>query len=54
MLIRLLREQLPSLHRNLYDHASLRFAPRMRMHLVPGDFISDSIVMTGVYDEELT
>jgi len=52
--IRLLRERFPGLHRNLYDHASLRFAPRMRMHLVPGDIISDSIAMTGVYDEELS
>lgn len=52
--VRLLRNRFPRSYRDLYDNASLRHAPGVRMHLIPGDLISDSICMTGTYDEELT
>jgi FkbM family methyltransferase len=39
---------------NLYEGAALEFAPRMRMDLIPGDVISDSIAFTGIYELGLT
>ena len=38
----------------LYEAASLRFAPDVVMQLVPGDCISDVIAFTGVYELNLT
>lgn len=38
----------------LYAGAPLDFAPSIRMNLVPGDVISDSIAMTGIYELGLT
>ena len=40
--------------RPLYEAASLRYAPRVTMKLVPGDIISDCIAFTGVYEPSLT
>src|SRR5262249_47723041 len=38
----------------LYDAARLRYATQVTMELVPGDFISDCIAFTGVYELPLT
>jgi len=38
----------------LYRDAGLEFAPRMRMDLLPGDVISDSIAFTGIYELALS
>jgi len=38
----------------LYEEASLSFAPGAVMELMPGDVISDSIALAGVYELELT
>jgi FkbM family methyltransferase len=41
-------------YHGLFDDAPLHFAPNVRMRLVPGDAISDSIAFTGIYDLPLT
>jgi FkbM family methyltransferase len=38
----------------LFRSATLRFAPSVKMELVPGDIISDSIALTGIYELGLT
>jgi FkbM family methyltransferase len=38
----------------LFNEAPLDFAPSVRMRLLPGDVISDSIAFTGIYDLPLT
>jgi FkbM family methyltransferase len=38
----------------LYHDAPLALAPRMRMDLLPGDVISDSIAFTGIYELALS
>jgi FkbM family methyltransferase len=38
----------------LFSNASLQFAPDVRMQLLPGDAISDSIAFTGTYDLRFT
>lgn len=37
-------------YRHLYESARLRYAPSMRMNLMPGDIISDHIAFAGVYE----
>ena len=39
---------------SIYHGAELRYAPGVRMDLVPGDLISDSIAFTGLYEQEVT
>jgi FkbM family methyltransferase len=34
----------------LYDAAPLHFAPHVKLRLLPGDWVSDSVAMTGIYD----
>jgi FkbM family methyltransferase len=38
----------------LYEDAPLYFAPRLRMKLVPGDPLCDSVALTGLYDPRLS
>jgi FkbM family methyltransferase len=38
----------------LYDNAQLDFAPGVGMQLIPGDIVSDSIALLGVYDHSLS
>jgi FkbM family methyltransferase len=38
----------------LYEHAELRYAPRVSMELLPGDVISDCIAFTGLWELALT
>jgi FkbM family methyltransferase len=38
----------------LYHDAPIALAPRMRMDLLPGDVISDSIAFTGIYELALS
>ncbi len=38
----------------LYKNAGLRYAPQVGMELLPGDWLSDCIAFTGVYEPALT
>jgi FkbM family methyltransferase len=39
---------------SLYEDATLHFAPRVAMHLIPGDVISDCIAFTGAWELRLS
>ena len=39
---------------SLYHDAGLKYAPGVKMELVPGDLISDCIAFTGIYELALT
>jgi len=41
-------------YHGLFSEAELHFAPSVRMCVVPGDVISDSIAFTGIYDLPFT
>ncbi len=41
-------------HHDLFEGARLHFAPHVQMKVIPGDWISDSIAFTGVYEASLS